>query len=360
MRVLQVCPYDWHRPGGVQTHVRSLAEVLIARGHACEILAPGDRPATESGVHIISRPIAVPFNGTRAPVAPSPFVGRAIRERVAAFRPDVVHLHEPLAPSLSGWAGLHVPAPRVATFHAHLDTWYGPWLYRLGTWPMNRLVAAGIAVSSAALRCVGPGVRVPFTIIPNGVDAAFFACDPARVRASPRRLLFAHRLEPRKGLQVALDAFCRIADRAADVVLVVVGTGPDARLVEALPPHVRARVIVRGTVSREDLMAELREASLFLAPARHGESFGVVIAEALAAGVPVIASDVPGYRDTLARDPRFLVPPGDAVVLADRTTELLQSPALWNTLASRGRTLVAEFAWPAVAARIEQVYRDVL
>jgi phosphatidylinositol alpha-mannosyltransferase len=360
MRVLQVCPYDWDAPGGVQTHVRQLSEELRRRGHDVLVVAPGRQPGSESWVQIVGRPIGISFNGTIAPICLLPSaawrIGRLLRE----FRPTIVHAHEPLAPSLGLYAGLLSTSPVVATFHAHCDVRIGRFLYGSVTWPLNWRIDAGIAVSRAATSCLGRGVRVPFQIVPNGVEGRFFEAGASRRPGATRRILFAHRLEPRKGFGVAVAAFAQLAEGFPDVELLVIGSGRERRLVDLLPSAVRRRVRLLDTVSRSALAAEFASADVFIAPAVHGESFGVVLLEAMAAGLPVVASDLRGYREVL-RDGHeaLLVPPGDPGALAAAVDRVLQSADLARRLGSAGRARAMSFSWTRIAEMVEQVYNEV-
>jgi len=360
MRILQVCPYDWDAPGGVQTHVRQLSEALTRRGHDLLVVAPGRRGAAESWVRIVGRPIRVPFNGTVAPICPllsaAWRIGRILRE----FRPTIVHAHEPLAPSLGLYAGLLAASPVVATFHAHCDVRIGRLLYGSATWPLNWRVDAGIAVSPAATSCLGRGVRVPFHIVPNGVEHRFFDLDAGEARGAARRMLFAHRLEPRKGFGVTVAAFGQLAEVFPEIELVVIGEGHDQRLIDSLPPAARARVCLLGTLPRQALVAEFAAADVFVASAIHGESFGLVLLEAMAAGLPVVASDLDAYREVV-RDgcEALLVPPGDSGALATAVAQILRSADLAGRLGSAGRARAMHFSWPRIAEAVERIYDDV-
>ncbi len=339
----------------MQTHVRELTSELRRRGHEVSVAAPGRRDSDEPDVHIVGRPIRVPFNGTVAPVCPSLMAAWRVRVLLRKFRPDLVHAHEPFAPSVSLFAGLITPTPLVATFHAHVDLRIGPAMYSLGTWPLNRRATAGIAVSEEALSCLSRRVRVPFSIIPNGVDRALFTLASDR-RVGGRRLLFAHRLEPRKGFGVALAAFARVLDSCPDATLTVVGDGKDRARIDELTPRVRSRVRMLGVLPREALLAEFASASVFLAPAIHGESFGVVLLEAMAAGLPIVASAVDGYRRLLAGGGASLVTPGDPEALARGLIEMLCEPELAARTSETGRNRAAAFTWERVASAVEGVY----
>ncbi|MEO8482715.1 MAG: glycosyltransferase family 4 protein [Acidobacteriota bacterium] len=354
MRILQVCPYDWHAPGGVQTHVRELTRELQRIGHDVIVAAPGRRRESDPDLRIVGRPIRIPFNGTVAPVCVNPMAAWRLHRLLRTFRPDIVHAHEPFAPSVALFAGVLTTAPLVATFHAHVDLKIGRAMYGVGTWPFNWRGTAGIAVSEEAVRWLSPRVRVPIRIVPNGVDRALFSVD--RVQPPARRILFAHRLEPRKGFGVALAAFGQVLASCPDVELVVVGDGRERTLVDALPDSVRARVRMRGVVSREALIAEFAAASVFVAPALNGESFGVVLLEAMAAGLPIVASAVDGYRRLLSGGGATLVTPGDAKGLSDGLVHYLDNPALGRATGEVGRTRAAAYTWDRVAVAVESVY----
>jgi len=309
VKVALVCPYDWSRPGGVRNHVAHLA-VFLAADHEVRILAPAaagwpgaataDPLARE--VTVVGRPLPVRYNGSVAPVALSPAVGRRVVAALRAFDPHVVHVHEPIAPLVSLAAAAWGPPPLVATFHAWGRSTRA---YRL-TQPLAGRVArrldARIAVSPAAQQYAADALGLPlgaFRVVPNGVDEpAFAAAQPLPELADPGRplLLFVGRLEPRKGLDVAIRAFLRLRAAGSRLRLCVVGDGPErSRAQEMVPPSLRPDVLFVGRVDAAELPRYHASADLFLAPATGGESFGIVLLEAMAAGLPPVASDIPGY-----------------------------------------------------------------
>ena len=353
MRVALVCPYDLDAPGGVQVHVADLASQLEARGHAVELFGPG------SGG--FGRPIGVSYRGTVAPIAPWPAVGR-VRRSLDRFRPDIVHVHEPFTPSTSMWATLAAAVPVVATFHAWLDR---SRLYELAApllAPVRRRLAATIAVSQAAASFVAravPGLELQ--VIPNGLAVERFAEAPPLSWPAGRRIAWAHRLDRQKGFPVMVEAFRSLAIDRDDVWLTVGGDGADRAAIEELPRRLRARVMMLGRLEHAQVPMVLVGADVAVAAATGQESFGYSVVEAMAAGVPVVATDIEGYRQ-VATDgvDALLVRPGDARALASAIGSILDDAALASTLADAGRRRAASFDWSEVVGRIESVYRSVL
>jgi phosphatidylinositol alpha-mannosyltransferase len=338
--------------------VRELAGVLAARGHAVAIVAPARVAHREPGVHFVGRVVDVPWAGSIATLCPSHRSFRRIQRVVATFRPDVVHVHEPFVPSTSLLTVLAADAPVVATFHAFTERsgitrTTAPLLRVLG-----RRIAASMAVSTAAAQHAGHGMREPLVVVPNGVRIDRFRRPAAgRVARSGRVVLWVHRLEPRKGFRVALDAFARLAADVDDVSLVVVGSGPDRAALAALPAPLRARVRMLGNVGDDDLPRYHAAADVFIASATGKESFGLALAEAMAAGLPIVASDIRGYREVV-RDgvEAVLVPPRDASALAVGLRRVLTDPGLAATLARGGRARAEQYSWDVVVPEIEAIY----
>jgi phosphatidyl-myo-inositol alpha-mannosyltransferase len=365
VRVAIVSPYDLTIPGGVQSHVRQLAAHLRTMGDEVVLVGPGHDPGRHLGV---GRSLPVPFNGSVAPIAPTPTAAARTRRLLARLRADVVHVHEPLVPAVGLAAVLSADAPVVATFHAWSDDLR---LYRLAR-PVGRRILARIAVpiavspAAAAYHAEALGVPVRrFTIVPNGVDVARFA-DPTPLPelADPDRptLLFVGRLEPRKGLDPLLRAFTRLKTDEPELRLLVVGEGPErARCAALLPTALRDDVVFLGRVSDRELVGCYAAADLYVSPALGGESFGIVLLEAMAAGRTVVASDLPGYRSVVSDGVTGrLVPPGDPAALAAAIGELLAQPARRAALAAEGRRAAARHDWPVVATQVRQRYAEAL
>ena len=363
MKILLVCPYDWEAPGGVQVHVRQLAAELRERGHRAIVLAPGVRTSSDERVRIVGRPVRVPYGGTVAPISFSPGSWKRIRSAMRAFDPEVIHVHEPLTPSTSMLAVLAASAPVVATFHAYLERsrlmeLAGPVLRQV-----SRRIDAAIAVSDAAASFVRRVARVPIEIVPNGVDVRAFARPGPPVEGLPvgRKILWVNRLDPQKGFEIMVRAFEMLASQLEDVRLLVAGDGRDRVVVRSLPPSVRGRILRLGSVPHAELPRYHAAADVFASPAVGQESFGIVLVEAMAAGVPVVATDIPGYREVV-RDgvDGLLVPANDATALASAIRRVLSEPALASALASAGRTRAETYSWDAVVPRLEAVYDRVL
>jgi phosphatidyl-myo-inositol alpha-mannosyltransferase len=363
VKILLVCPYDWEAPGGVQVHVRQLAAELRTRGHRTTILAPGSRSSEDAGVRIVGRPVRVPYRGTVAPISFSPGAWRRIRSAMRSFDPDLIHAHEPLTPSISMLAVLAAGAPVVATFHASLDRsrlmeLAGPALRQV-----SGRIDAAVAVSDAAASFVRRVVRVPLEIVPNGVDVQAFS-DPGRsvegLQEGPK-ILWVNRLDPQKGFEIMLRAFEQLASEVGDVHLLVAGDGRDRVLLRSLPGDLRSRILRLGTVPHEELPRYHAAADVFVSPATGQESFGIVLVEAMAAGVPVVASDIEGYREVV-RDgvDGLLVPPNDPNALAAAIRRVLSEPELAAALKAAGRSRAQAFSWQAIAPRLEAVYDRVL
>jgi phosphatidyl-myo-inositol alpha-mannosyltransferase len=353
VRLAIVCPYDLEAPGGVQVHVQELADELRSRDHIVKVFGPGGGG--------LGRPIGVPYRGTVAPIAPWPTAVRAARRSLDAFGPDVVHVHEPFTPSSSMWATLAARAPVVATFHAWLDR---SRLYEVAgplLGPVRRRLAATIAVSNAAARFLRSALpQLEPTVIPNGVAVERFSS--ARPLAWPpgRRIAWAHRLDPQKGFTVMVEVFRIVANDRDDVWLSVVGDGRDRGAVESLPGGLRQRVMMLGTLDHAVVPAVLAGADVAVAAATGQESFGYSIVEAMAAGVPVVATEIEGYRE-VATDgvDALLVPPNDPDALAAAIGRVLDDPALRASLVEAGSRRAASFDWSTVVERVEEVYRSV-
>jgi phosphatidyl-myo-inositol alpha-mannosyltransferase len=362
VRILLACPYAWDAPGGVQVHVRQLAENLRERGHEVLVIAPGGQRADQPWVRIVGKPIRMRYQGTFAPICFSPASWRRIGRILTRFQADVVHAHEPTSPSTGMFAALRSQAPVVATFHANVErsrllTAALPLLR-----PVWRRLRMKIAVSRAARDFYGSRFGDGIRVVPNGVDVELFSdAAPAPRLPAGRRILWTHRLDPQKGFRVAVEAFAELAGEFPDLSFVVIGEGRDRSAIQALPAEARSRVFMLGTVPHDRLPPYHAGADVFVAPALGQESFGIVLVEAMAAGVPVVATDIGGYREVIRKDvDGLMVPPGDPMALAQAVARILREPELGKKLSEAGRARAREFTWDRVVGEVEDVYGDAL
>ena len=358
MKVAIVCPYAWDRVGGVQSHVRSLGRTLRARGHEVQILAPSSMTLTHQlvgGEHVklVGRAVGVPANGSVAPLAFGPLAAAGIRLALRELEPDVVHLHEPLIPSLSFLALLNTDAPTVGTFHAARE---GSLAYGASRPVLRRAIRrldVRTAVSDAARELISGYFPGDYKLTPNGVEAERFAsAKPMELGAGPN-ILFLGRLERRKGLETLIKAVARAKDLSP--TLIVAGTGPLERTSRALAEQLDVNVRFLGRVAEEELPRLYRAVDVYCAPGLGGESFGIVLLEAMAAGTPVVCSDLAGYR-AVATGAARLVPPGQATPLADALRDVLTSSDVGDELRRAGSRLAGMFDWNRLATGVETIY----
>ncbi|MBE0528228.1 MAG: glycosyltransferase [Thermoleophilia bacterium] len=376
MRVGLVTPYSWTVPGGVNHHIEHLAAELEERGHEPWIIAPmgvlsPTRRAMDSRRQLAAErfipmgtAVPLPSNGSRAYISINPRVVLRMDRALRYGRFDVLHIHEPGVPSVSLAAVFLAASPVVATFHAALSSSFGyeyfEWLGHMG---MKRIDVC-IAVSEAAREFPASLFPCDFRIIPNGVAVEKYA--PALGAAKVEgRILFIGRAEKRKGLGVLLHAFKELRQRLPHATLVIAGATRGQALEESRvglgPPLDLEGVEALGWVADDEKVALLAEAEVVCAPSLAAESFGIVLAEAMASGRAVVASDIPGYRSVVQPGVNGVVsPPGNVPALAEAIVALVEDPERRAALAQRGRVRALEFAWPHITDRIEAVYRDVL
>jgi phosphatidylinositol alpha-mannosyltransferase len=356
LRVAIVCPYSLSVFGGVQGQALGLAHALRRAGIETRVIAPCDGPPPEPGVTTVGPTRRFPSNGSIAPITSNHLAAARTLEALRGFAPDVVHLHEPLTPGPTHAALVGTDLPTVGTFHAAYHSGYNKWYAALRR-PLQRMVArltVCTAVSAEASRDVEHAFGVRCTILFNGVEVERYA------RAEPwpsehPAIFFVGRHEPRKGLAVLLDAFAAL-DRPAR--LWIASGGPQT---EALRSRAISGVEWIGRVSDDEKARRLRGATIACFPSIEGESFGVVLLEAMAAGTPVVASDLTGYRAVAStgREAR-LVPPGDASALADALRELLDDDDARRRLATAGAARASELSMDRLAERYLAIYDDAL
>ncbi|MBG6103634.1 glycosyltransferase family 4 protein [Micromonospora vinacea] len=366
MRIGIVCPYSFDVPGGVQNHVMDLAEALIALGHEVSVLAPADEdsPLPE---YVVSagRAVPLPYNGSVARIAFGPVSTARVRRWITNGDFDVLHVHEPLTLSLSLLAVLSARGPVVATFHTAMTRSRVLAAAQGVLQIVLERITARIAVSALARKVQVEHMDGGAVEIPNGVAVAKFAdAEPLpgwpgeSAAGTGGTLGFLGRFtEARKGFPVLRDAFVALAGTRPGLRLLVAGPGDPDDLYDQFPTELHERITFLGLVSEADKARMLRSVHLYVAPNTGGESFGMILTEALAAGTTVVASDLDAFRRVLdgGRAGR-LFPTGDAAGLRDVLGELLDDPAGRATLSACGDQVVANFDWPVVARRVLEVY----
>jgi phosphatidylinositol alpha-mannosyltransferase len=367
MRIGLVCPYQWDVPGGVQYHVRDLAETLRGLGHHVEVLTPAEHEENLPAEHVtwVGRAVPVPYNGSMASVQFGLVSATRVRRwlRDGAF--DVVHVHEPAAITVSLLVCIIAKGPLVATFHA--ATTRSKVLAALGPWarPWLEKISGRIAVSDFARRVQVEHLGGDAVVIPNGVHVGAFAQGPslpgyARGGSSPTIGFLGRYDEPRKGLPVLLEAMHSVVREHPHARLLVAGRGDPVEFAELVGEDLAPRVTLLGELTETDKAAFLRSVDVYCAPNLLGESFGVILLEAMAAGAPVVASDLDAFARVLVDGAAgVLVPRGDAAELAEALSGLLADPGRRAQLADAGRQAVAGYDWAVIAERILTVYETV-
>jgi phosphatidylinositol alpha-mannosyltransferase len=352
VRVALVCPYSLTIPGGVQGQVLGLARSLRVLGHPTRVLAPCDGPPPDAGVTALGNSVPFAANGSVAPIAPDP---AATLRTIRALRDenfDVVHLHEPLCPGPTLTALLFSDRPLVGTFHRAGASGAYKALKPLVRWAGNHLDLR-CAVSPDARELAHDAVGGEFELLWNGIETERFAKATPWPTEGPT-IFFMGRHEPRKGLSVLLDAMAKLP---ADVHLWVAGDGPETAELKARTSADR-RIEWLGRVPDEEAASRLRGADVFCAPSLHGESFGVVLLEAMAASTPIVATALPGYRNVARHGvDALLTPAGDSGALAGALESVLADPSMARRLVAAGDTRAGEFAMDRLAEKYVDLYR---
>ena len=365
MRIGLVCPYSFDIPGGVQAHVADLAKVLIGMGHEVSVLAPGDEDGEfPEFVVPAGRSVPIPYNGSVARLSFGPVSYTRVRRWIRAGQFDVLHVHEPVAPSLSMLALMIADGPIVATFHTANPRSRMLAAFQGVLQPFLEKITGRIAVSELARQVQVEHLDGDAVIIPNGVDVPFFAT-ASPLDGYPRRggtVGFVGRYdEPRKGMDILLDALRPMVATRPNLELLVVGGGDDQELLSDAGPELSGRIRLLGRVSDADKARMLRSVDVYCAPNTGGESFGIILTEAMSAGTPVVASNLDAFRRVLA-DGRagVLFPVADPTALGVALGDLLDDPARQAQLSIRAAEAVEAYDWPVVAARVFKVYETVV
>jgi phosphatidylinositol alpha-mannosyltransferase len=371
MRIALVSPYDYSVPGGVNNHISHLADEFVRLGHEAHILVPSsEQVVDERIIYAPSAIVPVSFAGSIARISLSPRTYRRTKRILQEGRYDVLHLHEPLMPMLPLAVLRHhdlVPhAICVGTFHSYREVsrtyYYGAPIFRR----FFKQLDGHIAVSETARQYHAHYLPANYAVIPNGVDVEHFGrsdVHPIEEFADGRpNILFVGRLEKRKGLTHLIDAFARVQQELADARLIVVGAYDELEKIRFALQARRLGLHVHfvGRVMYQDLPRYYRSADVFCAPSTGMESFGIVLLEAMAAGVPIVASDIDGYRDVMDDGLQgVLAKPEDPAELAAALVSLLRDPARRSAMGAQGREKAQRYSWRVVAARVLEYYAAV-
>lgn len=369
LKVGFISPYDHAFHGGVTNHINKLSDQFRIWGHTSKIVAPCSSPARMADPNFIpmGRPVPVPSGGSIARISFSIWLRPQIKKILQKEAFDVIHMHEPFA----GFVPISVlsllntiDAVTIGTFH----TYRGTKVWRLGgnklARPLFNRLNGRIAVSNAAYEFINQHFPADYEIIPNGINADEFegAMPIAKFMDGKINLLFLGRLEKRKGLRFVLSAYSKLKWDWPNLRLIVVGPGsPDAESFRIMSERNLTDVVFAGDVSDEDVARYFKSAHIFCSPATGKESFGIVLLEAMAAGVPVVASDIEGYSGVVDHGINgILIPPKNPDQLADAIIKLLKDPRLRTRLSINGRERAAQFEWDHVARRVMDYYHQFL
>jgi len=360
-----VCPYGWDTPGGVQIHIKELTEWLIAKGHKVSVLAPvtDEGESTEPWVISAGRPIAIPYNGAVAKVIFGPLASSRVKQWIGSGDFDLLHLHEPAIPSLSLLAGWAADGPLVATFHAAGNS--QKVANAIGTMldPLIERITAKIAVSEIARETLKDRFNTEAVVIPNGIDTSKFEDIGFRAEwALPNTIGFIGRFdEPRKGLAVLLAAIPKIVREVPNLRVLVAGPGNAPDFEKLVPVELRERITFLGRISELEKAQFFKSISLYIAPNTGGESFGIILAEAMASKAPIVASDLPAFIKLLdGGESGALFASENAEDLAKTVSRLLENSQEREAIAIAGYEKAKSFDWDSVGQQILSVYEMAL
>ena len=361
IRIGMVCPYGWDTPGGVQTHIRDLADHLIEEGHYVSVLTPVSDDSVDSANYVVNagKPISIPVNGSVAKILFGPVASSRAKQWIASEDFDLLHLHEPAIPSLSLLACSAAEGPLVGTFH--VSTQKKKAIYAIGPIlePIVEKLTARIAVSELARSTLKDHFDTDAVVIPNGIDGQRYANAKVSSDYSGGHTVgFIGRFdESRKGLQVLLDSLAIVSRFIPDVTYLIAGPGESEDFLKRLNPQLRSRIKFLGLLTNEEKMSFLKTVQIYVAPNTGSESFGIILTEALSAGTAVVASDIPAFKAVLengAAGDLFIN--GDSADLAKVLVALLRDDQRRKKLAENGKLSAQKYDWQVVAEQIEHIY----
>jgi phosphatidylinositol alpha-mannosyltransferase len=358
-RIGIVCPYGWDTPGGVQAHIADLATYLISEGHYVSVLAPtSEEENLPDYVVSAGKPISIPYNGAVARILFGPIAFSRVKSWIAHGEFDLLHLHEPAIPSISLLACFAAEGPLVGTFHASAKKQKA--IFAIGPIlePVIEKLTARIAVSEAARETLTEHLETDAVVVPNGIYARRLADGALKEEWAGNSIGFIGRFqEPRKGLSILVTALPQIMREIPDVRVIVAGPGDSSEFLKEVPTHLHQRFSFLGRITEQEKADFLHSIGVYVAPNTGGESFGIILAEALAAGAAVVASDIPAFKALLGNGQYgSLFSSEDAGSLAETISSLLQDRAKRETLKVEGKIYAQNFDWEEVATRIYDVY----
>lgn len=358
-RIGIVCPYGWDTPGGVQAHIADLATYLISQGHFVSVLTPtSDEENLPDYVVSAGKPISIPYNGAVARILFGPIAFARVRQWISQGEFDLLHLHEPAIPSISLLACFAAEGPMVGTFHASAKRQKA--IFAIGPIlePVIEKLTARIAVSEAARSTLTEHLETDAVVVPNGIYAKRLAGGKLKPEWSGNTIGFIGRFEePRKGLSVLVAALGEISRSVPDVRVLVAGPGDSAEFLQQVPEEFRKRFTFLGRISEEEKADFLHSVGIYVAPNTGGESFGIILAEALAGGAAVVASDIPAFQALLGNGQYgSLFTSEDSHSLATTVIDILKNVEKRDALRSAGKIHAKSFDWDEVAERIYDVY----
>jgi len=362
VRIGIVCPYSWDIPGGVQAHVRDLAEALLDLGHVVSVLAPGDDDTPDLPRYVVTagRAVRIPYNGSVARLQFGLVSATRVRRWLRDGDFDVVHVHEPAPPSLSLLACMIHDGPLVATFHVALTK--SRWLAMSDTLlqPFLEKLSGRIAVSDAARKVIVEHLGADAVVIPNGVAVSHYTDArplPGYPRAGGTVGFIGRYDEPRKGMDVLVPALEKLVPQRPGLRLLVAGRGEAEEFLAGVPRAVRERIDLMGQVSEHDKARMLKSVDVYCAPNTGQESFGVILLEAMAARTPIVASELEAFKRVLGGGVAGqLFPIGDSAALARELARVLDDAALRRRLVEAAAKAVVPYDWSTVVKEVLRVY----